>query len=173
MHTPHRTSATLLTAFAASLLFAPALFAETAASGIFINGVELDQQQVAMLYQTTGVSLLPGHYLIQDGCVSHLESGQSQCAPQANQYDDGANEYSGGVYGDGTDGYAYGGDAYDYGGGAYNQGGDSYEYGGAGGGYGYSNDDGGWFHRGGDYSGGYSVGSDNSGCIYTPDWSNC
>lgn len=30
-----------------------------------------------------------------------------------------------------------------------------------------------WFHRGSDAAGGYSVGGDGSGCIYTPNWSNC
>lgn len=183
MHTPRRTRrTTALSVFTASLLFAPALFAASAPTGIFINGVELDQQQVALLYQSTGVSLLPGHYLVQGGCVSHLESGQTQCAPQPNEYGDGAYEYSGDVYGDGSDGYAYGGEAYEYGGEtygyggeAYSQGGESYSYGGdaGGGGYGYTNGDGSWFHRGSDYSGGYSVGSDSNGCIYTPDWSNC
>ncbi|MCI0653615.1 MAG: hypothetical protein L0Y39_03945 [Methylococcaceae bacterium] len=50
-----------------------------------------------------------------------------------------------------------------------------YEYYGNGvnGGYGYRNNDGSWYHQNGDYSGGYSVGGDGSGCIYTPDWSNC
>lgn len=50
-----------------------------------------------------------------------------------------------------------------------------YEYYGNGvnGGYGYQNNDGSWYHQNGGYSGGYSVGGDGSGCIYTPDWSNC
>ena len=181
MDTPRRTRTPALTAFAASLLFAPALFAASASTGIFINGVELDQQQVANLYLNTGVSLLPGHYLIEDGCVSHLESGQTQCAPQPDEYADGAREYGGDVHGDDSEGYAYGGEAYDYGGETYsyggevyNQGNETYGYGGGvGGGYGYSNGDGSWFHRGSDYSGGYSVGGDSNGCIYTPDWSNC
>jgi hypothetical protein len=44
---------------------------------------------------------------------------------------------------------------------------------GIGGGYGYQNNDGSWYNQGSDSSGGYSVGGDGSGCIYTPNWSNC
>jgi hypothetical protein len=77
-------------------------------------------------------------------------------------YGYGAGVYGGGsnVYSDGTYGYSYGTDGYSY-------------QGGVDGGYGYNNSDGSWFHRNGDYSGGYSVGSDSNGCIYTPNWSNC
>jgi len=165
MHTPRTTRITTLAAFAACLLFSQAPFAAPAATGIFVNGVELNPQQIAMLYQTTGVILPPGHYLVQGGCVSHLESGQTQCAPQPGQNAGGAYGYSGNGYG--SDGYA------DYGG-ADGSGGGTYSYGaGAGGGYGYSNGDGTWFNRGSDYSGGYSVGGDSNGCVYTPDWSNC
>ncbi len=161
MHIPRNSNVTVLFALAASLLFAPALFAAPAATGIFINGVELNPQQIAMLYQTTGVILPPGHYLVQGGCVSHLENGQTQCAAQPGQQGDSAYDYSGEGYG--SEGYA------DYGG-ANGSGDGTYSYGG---GYGYSNGDGTWFNRGSDYSGGYSVGGDSSGCIYTPNWSNC
>ena len=153
MHNPGKSRTTTLTALAAGLLLSPVLLAGQATSGIFINGVELSPQQMAMLYQTMGISLPPGHYLVQGGCVAHLESGQTQCAPQAQQYGEGLSQYGGEVYGDGSGNYSYGG--------------------GAGGGYGSGNDDGSWFQRGSDYSGGYSVGSDSNGCIYTPDWSNC
>ena len=80
-----------------------------------------------------------------------------------------------GTYNYGNEAYANGGDAYSYGNNAYGQGSQVYEYGGGvGGGYGYSNSaDGSSFHRGSDYSGGYSVGTDSNGCIYTPNWSNC
>jgi hypothetical protein len=47
-------------------------------------------------------------------------------------------------------------------------------YGYAGQAYSYSGGQGGaWHYRGSDASGGYSVGGDGSGCIYTPNWSNC
>jgi hypothetical protein len=109
-----------------------------AGTGVYVNGVELDAQQVALAYQSTGQLPAPGHYLVQNGCVAHLESGQVYC-PQT----------------------AQGGGDYSYGGGI-------------GGGYGYTGGPGDpWFHRSSDYSGGYSVGGDGSGCIYTPDWSNC
>ncbi len=46
--------------------------------------------------------------------------------------------------------------------------------GGSGQAYGYNAGQGGaWHYRGSDASGGYSVGGDGSGCIYTPNWSNC
>jgi len=111
--------------------------AALAGTGVYVNGVELNAQQVALVHQSTGQLPAPGHYLVLNGCVAHLESGQVYC-PQAAQ---------GG-------GYSYGGRV--------------------GGGYGYNGGAGNpWFHRGSDYSGGYSVGSDGSGCIYTPNWSNC
>lgn len=109
-----------------------------AGTGVYVNGVELNAQQVALVYQSTGQLPALGHYLVQNGCVAHLESGQVYC-PQT----------------------AQGGGDYSYGGGV-------------GGSYGYSGGPGGaWFHKNGDYAGGYSVGGDGSGCIYTPDWSNC
>jgi hypothetical protein len=118
-----------------------------AGTGVYVNGVELNAQQVALVYQSTGQLPAPGHYLVQNRCVAHLESGQVYC-PQAAQ--GGGYSYGGGVGG----GYSYGG--------------------GVGGGYGYNGGPGNsWFHRGSDYSGGYSVGGDGSGCIYTPNWSNC
>ena len=156
--------------FAAVLLFAPALAAGPANTGIYINGMELSPQQMEILRQTTGVSLPPGHYLVQNGCIAHLESGEVNCAapsdryPGGNAYDYG---YGGDVYDYGSDGFAAGGDVYDYGSNAYHYGGS------AGSGYGYDDGSGTWFQRGSDYSGGYSVGGDGSGCIYTPDWSNC
>jgi hypothetical protein len=141
-----QTKKKVLCTLVASLLFATTAFAGSATSGIHVNGVELSAQQIAMLRQATGVSLPPGHYLVQNGCVSHLESGQVQCAPPQPRYGGGVDGYGGGSYG----------------------------YGGGSGGYGYNNGSGGsWFQRGSDYSGGYSVGGDASGCIYTPDWSNC
>lgn len=144
----------------AGLSITPTLASGAAAGGVYVNGAQLSPQQVEMLWQSTGVLLPPGHYVVQNGCVAHLESGQVQCARQAGQYSGGD------AYGYGG-GYAYGGDVYGYGNEAYSYGG------GAGGGYGYNDGSGGWFHRGGDYSGGYSVGGDGSGCIYTADWSNC
>lgn len=53
--------------------------------------------------------------------------------------------------------------------------GNSFEYfgNGPGRGYGYQSSDGSWYHQSGTYSGGYSVRGDGSGCVYTPDWSNC
>lgn len=102
-----------------------------AGTGVYVNGVELSPQQIALVYQRTGQVPLPGHYLIQNACVVHLESGQVACA----QAQPG--------------------------------------YGGTGGGYGDNDPGEPWFHRGSDYSGGYSVGGDGSGCIYTPNWSNC
>lgn len=119
------------------MLAGSAAFASHEGTGVYVNGVELMPQQIASIQQSLGQAPAPGHYLVQNGCVAHLESGQVVC-PQAAQ---------GG-------GYSYGG--------------------GVGGGYGYNNGPGGsWFHRGSDYFGGYSVGGDGSGCIYTPNWSNC
>ena len=157
-----------LPAIIAGLLFAPTIVAGPAATGIYINGMELGPQQTEILRQTTGVSLPPGHYLVQNGCIAHLESGEVSCAAPPDQYPGGnAYGYAGDVYGYGSEGYAAGGDVYDYGNNAYRYGGS------AGGGYGYDDGTGAWYHRGSDYSGGYSVGGDGSGCIYTPDWSNC
>ncbi len=103
-----------------------------AGTGVYVNGVELTSQQIALVYRATGQVPMPGHYLIQNGCVAHLESGQVACAQTQPSY------------------------------------------GGVGSGYGYHDGPGGsWFQRGSDYSGGYSVGGDGAGCIYTPDWSNC
>lgn len=120
-----------------TMLAVPVAFANHTGTGVYVNGVELTAQQIALIQQSLGQKPAPGHYLVQNGCVAHLESGQVAC-PQAAQ---------GG-------GYSYGG--------------------GVGGGYGDNNGPGGsWFHRGSDYSGGYSVGGDGSGCIYTPNWSNC
>lgn len=109
-----------------------------AGTGVYVNGLELSPPQLTLIYQSTGQVPARGHYLVQNGCVAHLESGQVYC-PQATQ--------NGG-------GYSHNG--------------------GVGGGYGYNGGPGEpWFHRGSDYSGGYSVGGDGSGCIYTPNWSNC
>ena len=119
------------------MLVGPTAFANHGGTGVYVNGVELMPQQIALIQHSTGQTPAPGHYLVQNGCVAHLESGQVYC-PQTAQ---------GG-------GYSYGGSA--------------------GGGYGYNNGAGGsWFHRSSDYAGGYSVGGDGSGCIYTPNWSNC
>ena len=129
-----------IAAFIAVALFATAAYASPANTGVFVNGEELTQRQLVALYRTTGLVPLPGHYVVWNGCIAHLESGQVAC-PQAAQA-----------------GHEYGGRA----------------SGGASGGYGYYGGRGGqWFHRGSDASGGYSVGGDGSGCIYTPDWSNC
>ena len=118
-------------------LFATAAFAESGGMGVFVNGVELTRLQVNALYQITGQVPAPGHYLVGNGCIAHVESGQMACPQAARQ---------GMEYGGGSPGAGYG----------YN--------GGAGGP---------WFHRGSQASGGYSVGGDGSGCIYTPNWSNC
>jgi len=107
-------------------------------TGVYVNGVELTLEQVALIYQSTGQVPALGHYLFQNGCIAHVESGEIVCA---------------GPPGAATGIEAAGGYDEDEGGG---------------GGYGDS-----WFERGSDYSGGYSVGGDGSGCIYTPDWSNC
>ena len=194
--------ATILLGLAASLLANPAYSGNTPTTGIFINGSELTPQQVLILRQTAGLNLPPGHYLVQDGCVLHVESGLSNCAPPAQAgmygdddeaYDDDVYEFDAGEYAAGSPygggGYSYGAQGYGYGAGVYGNGSnlyndgtytysygnDGYSYqGGVGGGYGYNNQsDGSWFHRGSDYSGGYSVGSDSNGCIYTPNWSNC
>jgi hypothetical protein len=116
-----------------AMLVIPCAFAGD--TGVYVNGVELNAQQLAMVYRATGQMPAPGHYVVQNGCVAHFESGQVVCrqAPQNGSY-----------------------------------------YGGVGRGYGYSGGAGQpWFYRGSDYSGGYSVGGDGSGCVYTADWSNC
>ncbi len=119
------------------MLGGSAAFANHGGTGVYANGVELTAQQIAVIQHSFGQAPAPGHYLMQNGCIAHLDSGQVVC-PQA---------APGG-------GYSYGG--------------------GIGGGYGHNNGPGGsWFHRGSAYSGGYSVGGDGSGCIYTPNWSNC
>lgn len=124
-------------AFIAVALFATAAYANPTRTGVYVNGVELSTLQVAGVYRMTGQVPARGHYLVWNGCIKHVESGQVACsqAPQR--------------------GYEYGGRS-------------------VGGGYGYNGGQGGqWFHRGSDASGGYSVGGDGSGCIYTPNWSNC
>jgi hypothetical protein len=127
----------IIAAVIAVSLFATAAYANPPGTGVFVNGVELSQLQVAALYQMTGQIPARGHYLVANGCIAHLESGQVGC-PQGAQR------------------------GYEYGGGA------------PGAGYGYYAGQGGaWFHRGSDASGGYSVGGDGNGCVYTPDWSNC
>ncbi len=119
------------------MLGGSAAFASHTGTRVYVNGVELTAQEIALIEQSLGEAPAPGHYLVQNGCVAHLQSGEVVC-PQTAQ---------GG-------GYSYGG--------------------GVGGGYGYNGGAGNpWFHRGSDYSGGYSVGGDGSGCIYTPNWSNC
>ena len=130
---------------ATALGFGSAMFLPTAAlanhtgTGVYVNGVELTAQQIAYLYHSTGQIPQPGNYVVRNGCVTHLESGQVSCSHGAQP--------------------GYGGG---YGGGGY------------GSGYGYNSGEGSpWFYRGSDASGGYSVGGDGSGCIYTPDWSNC
>ena len=190
--------ATRLLGFIAALLLAPALSANSSTSGVYINGVEMTSQQIEMYQQTVGYSLPPGQYLVYNGCIAQLGSGQVYCPHRAqgqvysdgddgqdygndvfsygtegdvddgDEYDNDVSSYGNDVYGDGSDLYSDGNYTYSYG-----NDGDSYQ-GDAGTGYGYSNNsDGSWFHRGSDYSGGYSVGSDDSGCIYTPNWSNC
>lgn len=125
-----------LAALIAVALFATAAYASPAGSGVFVNGEELTRRQLAALYRTTGLAPSPGHYIVWNGCIAHLESGQVGC-PQAAQ---GGYEYGGRLSGGASGGYGQGGH---------------------------------WFHRGSDASGGYPVGGDGSGCIYTPDWSNC
>ena len=137
MLSKYRLSKVALLGVMTGMLAVPVAFANHTGTGVYVNGVELTAQQIALIQQSTGQVPVPGHYIVQNGCVAHLESGQVQC-PQAAQ----------------SGGYSYGG--------------------GIGGGYGHNNGPGGsWFHRGSDYSGGYSVGGDGSGCIYTPNWSNC
>jgi hypothetical protein len=129
-----------IAAFVAVTLFATAVYANPG-TGVFVNGMELSTQQVAALYRMTGEVPAAGHYLVWNGCIAHVESGQSTCSQPASQ-----------------GGYEYGGRT----------------SGGLSGGYGYNGGQGGqWFHRGSDAAGGYSVGGDGSGCIYTPNWSNC
>jgi len=121
-------------------LFATAAYANPSGTGVFVNGAELTRMQIAALYNMTGQVPARGHYLVWNGCIKHVESGQVACSQAARQ------------------GYEYGGRT----------------SGGLGGGYGYNGGQGGqWFHRGSDAAGGYSVGGDGSGCIYTPNWSNC
>jgi hypothetical protein len=130
-------------AFVAGLgvVLGAALPASANGTGVYVNGVELTLEQVSILYQSTGQIPAPGHYLFQDGCVAHVESGQVVCAvppgaPELGGADDDGDGIGGGYAEDGGEGDP-------------------------------------WFSRGSDYSGGYSVGGDGSGCIYTPDWSNC
>jgi hypothetical protein len=127
----------IIAAVIAVSFFATAAYANPPGTGVFINGVELSQMQVAALYRMTGQIPARGHYLVANGCFAHLESGQVGC-PRAVQ-----------------GGYEYGGRS-------------------PGAGYGYYGGQGGaWFHRGSEASGGYSVGGDGNGCVYTPNWSNC
>lgn len=129
-----------IAAFLAVALLATSAYANPPGTKVFVNGTELTRVQLAALYQTTGIMPTRGHYIVWNGCIAHVESGQVAC-PQAAQ-------------------------------GAYEYGGRS--AGGLAGGYGYNGGQGGqWFHRGSQASGGYSVGGDGSGCIYTPNWSNC
>lgn len=65
-----------------------------AGTGVYVNGVELNAEQMALVYQSTGQLPAPGHYLVQKGCVAHLESGQVYC-PQAAQ--GGGYGYNGGL----------------------------------------------------------------------------
>jgi hypothetical protein len=127
----------IIAAVIAVSFFATAAYANPPMTGVFVNGVELSQQQVVAFYRMTGRVPARGHYLVANGCIAHLESGQVAC-PRAAQ-----------------GGYVHGGRS-------------------PGAGYGYSGGQGGsWFHRGSEASGGYSVGGDGNGCIYTPNWSNC
>ena len=195
---------TLIAAVVAGLLTASAVSANGANGDVFINGNQLTPQQIALLEQATGVALQPGHYLVQNGCVAHLESGNTQCAQQpaqAQYFDEDGDEFDQDIYEDDIEEYAYeagaadygyganvygnngyGYDAYGNGGNLYNDGTYTYSYGNNGysyqgsaaaGGYGYYNNDGSSFHRSSNYAGGYSVGQDSNGCIYTPNWSNC
>ncbi len=129
-----------IAALIAVSLLATAAYARSPGMGVYVNGVELSRQEVVALYRMTGQVPARGHYLVGNGCIKHLESGQVACSQQAGR------------------GYEYGGRS----------------SGGLSGGYGYNGGQGGqWFHRGSDAAGGYSVGGDGSGCIYTPNWSNC
>lgn len=129
-----------IAALIAVSLLATAAYANPSGTGVFVNGAELTRPQLAAVYRTTGLMLAQGHYIVWNGCVAHVESGQVAC-PQPTQ---GNHEYGGRTSG-GLDG-----------------------------GYGYNGGQGGqWFHRGSEASGGYSVGGDGSGCIDTPNWSNC
>jgi len=121
-------------------LLATAAYANPTGTGVFLNGAVLSRPQLVALYRLTGQVPARGHYLMGNGCIKHLESGQMACSQSAQP------------------GYEYGGRS---------SGGLSQRYG-------YNGGQGGaWFHRGSDASGGYSVGGDGSGCIYTPNWSNC
>lgn len=78
------------------MLAGSAAFADHGGTGVYVNGVELTAQQIALIQQSLGQAPAPGHYLVQNGCVAHLESGQVHC-PQAAQ--GGGYSYGGGVGG--------------------------------------------------------------------------
>ncbi|NJN39594.1 MAG: hypothetical protein HC807_00220 [Gammaproteobacteria bacterium] len=132
-----------IAAFVALALLATSAYANPPGTGIFVNGSEMTRPQLAALYQSTGLIPARGHYIVWNGCIAHVESGEVVC-PQAAQRHGEVHEYGGRTSG------------------------------GLSGGYGYNGGQGGqWFHRGSQASGGYSVGGDANGCIYTPNWSNC
>lgn len=80
-----------MAALIAVALLATAAYASPAGTGVFVNGVELSSLQVAALYRVTGQVPARGHYLVANGCIAHVESGQIAC-PQAAQ---GGYEYGG------------------------------------------------------------------------------
>ncbi|MCL4799632.1 MAG: hypothetical protein KJ025_08605 [Burkholderiales bacterium] len=143
---PYRLKTLAVAGWIAGFLAAPAALAGHTGTGVFVNGVELSRAEVAALYRISGQMPARGRYVVWNGCIRHVETGRTACSRAA------------------PGGSAYGGRA----------------SGGFGGGYGYADgagrhggSGGPWFHRGSDAAGGYSVGGDGSGCIYTPNWSNC
>ena len=135
-----------IAAFVVVSLLATSAYANPQSTGVFVNGSEMTRPQLVALYHSTGLTPARGHYIVWNGCIAHVESGQVACpqAAQTAQAPQGGYEYGGRTSGGLSGGYGYNG----------GQGGQS-------------------FHRGSDASGGYSVGSDGTGCIYTPNWSNC
>lgn len=74
--------------FLVVLTISHATFASPQQKYVAINGVVLNQEQIAALESQIGTAIIPGNYLVdpQSGCWANLNTGQQGCMNQNGVY---------------------------------------------------------------------------------------